>query len=207
MTKKIYAKNTIEFVAVAVEFCSFLERAYEQEKATFVDTCTKLLPLLYLKASMLPTTATDDYIDSVEESVSEDMYEYIRTNISSLLKDSDTFLEVFHEDMQYSETPIVASISENLADIYQDIKNFTTIYSYQNEDTMELALQLCVESFIGYWGLKAANTLRAIHITRYSQQNPDDNSTSHSDEDEMHGTFFDQQLPQYDSDINNNWYE
>lgn len=205
MEKDIYSKNTIEFVTVAVEFCSFVENAHELEQASFVDTCAKLLPLLYLKASMLPTMLDNDYMEMVEESVSEEMYEYIRGNIATLLKEKDNYLEVFHEDMQYSETPIVASISENLADIYQDIKNFITIYSYQNEETMEVALQLCSESFTTYWGLRVANALRAIHVVRYSQQDDDSATDSYDTTEQSNNPFFEQQTAWDDTTTNNDW--
>jgi len=52
----LYDKNTLEFVAVAFECCSWLEKT-EREGAdlfAFVDKATKLLPLLYLKATLLP---------------------------------------------------------------------------------------------------------------------------------------------------------
>ena len=50
----IFDKNVIEFVTVAAETCGFLERAESLEREEFVDTALKLLPLLYLKASLLP---------------------------------------------------------------------------------------------------------------------------------------------------------
>ena len=47
------------------------------------------------------------------------MYELVRNQIATLLGESDTYLETFHPDMQYSDTPIAAFISENLADVYR----------------------------------------------------------------------------------------
>ena len=57
--KVIYAHDTLEFVTVAVKFCAFLEQANEQTKFEFVDTLLKLMPLLYLKAQLLPEVDTD----------------------------------------------------------------------------------------------------------------------------------------------------
>ena len=56
-TSAIYDKNTVEFVTVAAEFCGFLERTGEMKRRSFVDKALKLLPLLYLKASLLPEYA------------------------------------------------------------------------------------------------------------------------------------------------------
>ena len=50
----IFDKNTVEFVTVAAEFCGFLERARDMKRYDFVDTALKILPLLYLKATLLP---------------------------------------------------------------------------------------------------------------------------------------------------------
>jgi hypothetical protein len=51
----IFDRNVIEFVTVAAEFCGFLERAEGMKRDKFVDTSLKILPLLYLKASLLPS--------------------------------------------------------------------------------------------------------------------------------------------------------
>jgi len=53
-SQTIFEKNVIEFVTVAAEFCAFLERAEHMKRKAFVDTSLKILPLLYLKASLLP---------------------------------------------------------------------------------------------------------------------------------------------------------
>ena len=44
----MYAKNTVEFVTVAVEYCVYLERAGEKGFENLVGVMQKLLPLLYL---------------------------------------------------------------------------------------------------------------------------------------------------------------
>ncbi len=38
--------------------------------------------------------------------------------------EDDVFLETFEEDMKYSDTPVAASVSESLADIFQPLYNF-----------------------------------------------------------------------------------
>lgn len=62
-TKIIFDKNTVEFVTVAAEFCGFLERAPQISRRSFVDKSLKLLPLLYLKASLLPQGERMDEFD------------------------------------------------------------------------------------------------------------------------------------------------
>ena len=119
----IFDRNVIEFVTVAAEFCGFLERAEGMKRDKFVDTSLKILPLLYLKASLLPECEmmSDEY---PENYVTEETYEILRMNIASVLTEKDDYLEVFLPDMAYSDTPLAAFVSENVADIYQEIKDF-----------------------------------------------------------------------------------
>ena len=119
----IFERNNVEFVTVAAEFCAFIERSEGQQRAEFVDTLLKILPLLYIKASMLPECeAMGD--DCLEAFVTEDDYEVIRINLQEVLADHDDYLDVFVEEMKYSDTPIRKSIAEDLADIYQVVKDF-----------------------------------------------------------------------------------
>lgn len=115
----IYERNTLEFVTVALEFCTFVENAGNTGLFDFLDKAVKILPLLYLKATLLPEAEEDEDAEP-ELTVTEDMYESVRNRIAGLLGEKDSYLETFHPDMQYSDTPIAAFISENLADVYQD---------------------------------------------------------------------------------------
>ena len=64
----------IDFVTVAAEFCKLMEQAVSTDRDQFVDTTLKVLPLLYVKALLLPPCETmgDDVL---EENVTEDDYE------------------------------------------------------------------------------------------------------------------------------------
>ena len=83
-SQTIFDKNVIEFVTVAAEFCAFLERAERMKRSTFVDTSLKILPLLYLKASMLPKCETIGD-EALETYVTEEIYEILRINLSGLM--------------------------------------------------------------------------------------------------------------------------
>lgn len=163
----VFSRNTVEFVTVAAEFCAYLERASENTRKNFVDTLLKLLPLLYLKAQMLPK---DESLsdDGLEEFVTEDSYEILRMNIAELLADKDSYLDVFVEEMKYSDTPITKNISEDLADIYQDVKNFVSLFKLGINETMHDAIVECNTHFHEYWGQTLVNTLRALHDIRYN---------------------------------------
>ena len=84
----IFDKNVIEFVTVAAEFCAFLERAEGMKRSMFVDTTLKILPLLYLKASMLPKCEMIGD-EAPETYVTEEIYEVLRINLASVLAEKD----------------------------------------------------------------------------------------------------------------------
>lgn len=165
----VYATVTLEFVTVALEYCHFVEHAAEVPVFDFIDKATKLLPLLYLKGALLPVVEEREEEDTeVELMVTEACYESIRNRLATLLGGGDSYLDTFHTDMQYSDTPIAASISENLADVYQDIANFIYLFRQGNEEVMRAALILCRKNFGEYWGQQLLNALKALHTLRYS---------------------------------------
>ncbi|MDR0844403.1 MAG: DUF5063 domain-containing protein [Tannerella sp.] len=168
----VYDKNTLEFVTVALEFCSWLEKIAETDLFGFVDKATKLLPLLYLKAALLPEVEEPDEEDECDTShfITEDTYDALRGRIAGLLGEYDSYLETFLPDMQYSDTPIIAFISENLADIYQDTGNFISLFRQGYEAVMLQSLALCRVNFRLFWGQSLLNALKALHSVRYNEE-------------------------------------
>ncbi|MDR2474640.1 MAG: DUF5063 domain-containing protein [Bacteroidales bacterium] len=169
----IYDKNTVEFVTVAFQFCNFIETAGEMTKEALIDKFIKIIPLLYLKATLLPQEE-NLYDEETETFVTEYGYESVRTNLLEKIGADDDYLEVFSPDIFFSDTPVTASISENLADIYQDVKNFVSVYALGFEETMHSALLVCRENFETFWGQKAVNVLRPLHAVKYGKDTDDE---------------------------------
>ena len=163
----IFDKKSIEFVTVAAEYCGFIERARGAERKTFVDTALKILPLLYLKASLIPECELIGEED-LEVFVTEDDYEIVRRAVAHVMGPQDDYLEVFHPDMAYSDTPIKKCISEDLADIYQDLKDFICVFQLGLNATMNDSLCICKEHFAEFWGQRLVNTMRALHEVKYN---------------------------------------
>lgn len=179
----IFDRDVIEFVTVAAEFCKYLEQAEGKQRTTFVDTTLKILPLLYLKATLLPPCETLGE-DLPEHYVTEETYEVLRMTLAGILGEKDAYLDVFMEDMKYSDQPITRYISEDLADIYQDIKDFIFVFQLGLNETMHDALAICQENFRLYWGQKLVNTLRALHEARYLQGDEEEDMDSEEDSEE-----------------------
>lgn len=154
--------SVLEFVTVAAEYCAMLERLSDYNKEQFVGKMQKLLPLLYLKASLLPhlEESTEGFVQAY---VSEDDWMALFSGLKEKLGEDVEYLEVFDERMQDSEAPVVASLAENFADIYQDLRDFLTNFHLGTEELITEALYQLQSNFASYWGQYTVNALRAVH--------------------------------------------
>ena len=166
----VYAPVTLDFVSIGVEFCSFLEKMEVKSRTEWAKTMLRILPLLYVKATLLPSVEVlGDQI--AEVFVKEQDYTLIANQVASVLADEDVYLDVFLEDMKYSDRPVSSFVSEDIADIYQDIRNFVSVYQHGLEETMVFALNDIAENFRAYWGQKLVNVLRPLHALVYKPLN------------------------------------
>ena len=163
LSQIVYSKNVVEFVTVANEFCVTIEKASHNSPADNVAKLQKILPLLYLKAAVLPQM--ERVMDEeLEKFVSELDYNSLQQKWLQQLGEHDSFYEVFDPNIQFGDETVTASISENLLDIYQDLKDFITNYSIGNEEVMNDSLAECVFHFSEFWGQQLVNVLRAVHM-------------------------------------------
>lgn len=173
----VYSKNVIELITVANEFCSFLERSDEMESSVFMGRLQKILPLLYLKASLLPEYEFEPEED-LEKHVTEVNYNIILQKVLFHTGANDDYQEVFISGMQFSESALTASIAENVADIYQDLKDLVMSFRTLDEEVMAQAIWECQTNFTQFWGQKLVNCLRAIHNMIYSEKNQEEEDGS-----------------------------
>jgi hypothetical protein len=185
----VYSPAVIDFVTVAAETCLFLEHASEQTKEEFVTKLVKILPLLYLKTSMveIPEPVFDDM---PERFVTEEDYNYIKEQVEQLLGADDSFLDVFHPDISLSDTPIASFVSENLSDIYQELKDFAANYRTADTDIMNDAMIACLQAFGEHWGQKLLGSLRALHAIRFSDDFGNEEEVSVNSTKINRNTFF-----------------
>jgi len=194
----VYSRNVVEFVTVANEYCLLLENSSKASTIEFIETAQKILPLLYLKASMLPKNECE-LEEEVEKFVSESDWAFIHSSVKAKMGAHDEFLEVFETDMEYSDAPLVSSISENFADIYQDVKDFITAYKIGTLEVMNDALWDLNQNFYQYWGQKIVNSMRAIHQLIATKENLDFSSQSSKglEDIDMSNSIFSQRQQQW----------
>lgn len=168
--QKKLAPNSLSFIALTNEYCQALENADNVSREDFLANMLKILPRVYIIANDLEHDfSLGNY--NIEPYLAEDVYNQVQSSLRRLLAEEDVYLEVFVEDMKYSDTPIAASISENLADLYQVFFNFlVTLKDAPTEAQVELIGE-CKNDFRDYWGQILCNVLRAIHTAFYAPTN------------------------------------
>jgi hypothetical protein len=166
MSEVVLSKQTEDFVRTALEYCVLVEKNSQDKREFFINNMVKVLPLLYLKISIIPPIE-EDYDSELQTKVSEEMYNKVEEAISKLLGNDNFYLETFHPDIRLSDSPIAVKISEDLADIYQDLGNFIAIFKNGQKETMNDSLALCIQNFEKYWGQRLLNALRALHYIKY----------------------------------------
>jgi hypothetical protein len=159
--------NILALIALTNEYCHTLETVMDSTRDELVVSLLKLLPRIYISVTDIDidTNNSENYIDSF---LKEETYDQLKNEISEIMAEDDVYLEVFVEDMRYSDTPIATSVSENLADLYQEFFNF--IASVQNVST-ELQIEISAqikENFKSYWGQILCNVMRALNTIYYN---------------------------------------
>ena len=165
MNEDIFGHDTLEFVTVSIEYCAFLEKSQGRPREDFVGTMLKLLPLMYVKAQLLPKIDSNgDFLP--QGKVTEDDYNWIRRVVYDILGNDDQYLDVAYEDEMETDETVWKSVSEHLADIYQSVRNFLAVYQDGVEDCMRDALWQVEDNFELYWGEALVDALKRLHRIR-----------------------------------------
>ena len=168
----VYSRNVIEFVAVANEYCKYAEHAAELKGDELLKILQRILPLLYLKASLLP--ALEPFFEEGNEKfVTEADWENLHNVFKQKFGTANDYLEIFDDKFIESEIPVPSSLAENMADIYQDIKDFLLLYQTGTKEVMNDAVWECRMNFENIWGQKLVNSMKAIHRFIYSGEEID----------------------------------
>jgi hypothetical protein len=161
----LYSKDVVDFVTVSTEYITMLDALHEYSQESFIKYNLKLLPLLYMKAHLLPELEVDEP-ETLEKFVSEEEWNRVKLQTQQLMG----VLDEYKENIGRFEENEVNALSENFADIYQDIKDFVSLYSTSVDELMNDAVAEVVRTFKEYWGQRLVNTLRILHHYFYNEK-------------------------------------
>lgn len=179
--KIIYSRQVVEFAASANEYCRYLEGIENIKGVEILKVMQRLLPFIYLRATLLPMLEPA-LEEGNEKTVTEFDWTRIHDMLLSKIGNNDPF-PVITDLRDPSDGLYTGSISENLADIYQDLKDFIASYKTGADEVMNDAVWEVLMNFEEFWGQKLLNSLVAIHRVLYSEGDEDDeNETGEEDE-------------------------
>lgn len=164
MENKQLSNNALTVMALASEYCRAIELAASTERSEFINKMIHLLPRIYMAVTDIPNSPFEepDYSFGATH-LDENYYDQVRNAIAELIGEDDTYLETFHQDMKYSESPIAATVSEGLADIFQVMYNFVEDVRNADFDVVNEQLGSLRCDFTEYWSQILCNVMRPLN--------------------------------------------
>jgi len=167
-------KQIVEMLAVANEYCMFIEKAYDYEKPEIIQYLHRIAPLLYLKGSLLPELNPANP-EAYERYVTAEVWENIFNELRNKFGRDDEFWYIDEHYFQGDEIS-KGSMAECLSDIYQDLKDFVFLYSKNTGDAIINAVVECRYLFQTNWGYKIIRVQKHAHHLLYSSYLEEDYS-------------------------------
>lgn len=139
------------FVDQATQFCEFIDTPNSLSLPEKLQHLSALLAKLYVAAIHLPDVEpTERDVDAVIQ----------RPQVS--FGDIDGYWEVF--DPYEADKPIMASLTDDITDIYADLKKGLSMYQSGTEDDIIDAVWQWKTDFETHWGFHLVNAFRAMHL-------------------------------------------
>lgn len=164
----VYSKMVAEFITVANEFCMFIKKTGEYDKRDVFSYLQKISPLLYIKATLLPGVEISDETAN-ERFVTEIQWQGLFNELRAKFDTDDVYTKVHNLDI-YDNEPFKGSLSEDIADIYQDLEDFIRLYEKGSLAAKENAVFWCRHHFVSNWGVKLLSAQNFIHTILYRDE-------------------------------------
>ena len=158
----VYSSEMVEFVTICNSYCQFLEQLKEMDGKAFIEQSVKHLSSVY--ATLMKLQETEPVFEPAgEPTVTEQDWSMVYQRISLILGRYNDILRPA-EDEEFDRSDLVThTISEDMADVFQDLRDFTSIYSRGIEELMNDAAWELKERFAEHWGKKLLRSLMALH--------------------------------------------
>jgi hypothetical protein len=157
----IKSRTVLEFLTVANEYCLLIEKCKNYPRESLLQIIYRILPLIYLKGSLLPEITPEDEAQQ-ERYVTEEQWEERLNELKDILANTDIYWDIHHPEDKVPEN-YQASVAEDLADLYQEMKDFVILYQKPLTAAKENAVAACRHFFGEHWGRKALKATLIIH--------------------------------------------
>jgi len=131
----VYSEEVVSFVRAANETATFIEDLKDKNGKTFIAEALRHLSEVY--RAILKVGDTEPLAESgAEPTVSEQEWAEVFQRILALLGPHNEILRPAEDDEFDRSDLVTHTISEDLADVYQELRDFTALYSRGLEEIM-----------------------------------------------------------------------
>jgi len=157
-------KNVTDFIIVANDFCFHIEKIDSNTTAAFLfNYLQKVLPLLYIKASLLPYVEVD--VNKAIRFLNDEEFEEIINMCLPITGNNDIYNDIVNN---FNDDRILKwSMAHNIASIYRELKDFLLLFSKDSIDIKKSAVLEVKKNFEMSWGETLLRLHRAIHSRLY----------------------------------------
>jgi Domain of unknown function (DUF5063) len=163
MTRDFIIKSEVkEYLESARLYCEFIESTIEIDSTDFLKGVRMLLLTLYQKALFLPLYDGDSNEDT-DDLLGDNYYKVVKL-IGKKVGKTDFYLHMFDPTNSSDEKPVGGSLTDDLGDIYRDLKRALLQLDTNSEVAKEDALWSLHFLFRIHYGEHIMNGLYAIHF-------------------------------------------
>lgn len=175
----VYSENVVGFNALVMEYINILDSTVMVSQKQFIDKMHRLLPLIYLKAIILPDTEAI-MPEMIDKAVTHEEWDAVHETLLKKIGKHNDYKEVF-EPLAESEEQM-SSLAEGFTDIFQDLKDYISLYNMGTAEIMNDAIWECKRNFAEFWGQRLVNIQRVLHHLLYSDVNLNDDDALTEDD-------------------------
>jgi hypothetical protein len=170
----VYSEELLALVRAANEAATFLESFPGDAGRTFITGAVRSLSTVY--SAMLRVGDTEPVFESAgEPTVTEQDWSGIYQRVARVLGPYNEFLRPAEEGEFDRSELVTHTVSEDLADVYQEIRDFIAIYSRGMEEEMNDAAWELKSRFTEHWGKKLLRSLARLHELYVKGVDPTEN--------------------------------
>jgi DNA primase len=160
--EQIKSKQVLDMITVANDFCLFTESMEKKDKRDILSYYQKVLPLLFIKGALLPEIKPADNSANVKY-VNEEQWQNIFQDLENKFGEEDKYWFPDLNDELMKE-----SLADNIADIYQDMKDFVLLFQDARLAAKENAVADLWNLYQVHWGPRITKAVHKIHLTLFN---------------------------------------
>ena len=147
-----------ELLTLGNEYCYFVENQSKYDEVYRLAFLQRALSALYLKGSLLPELESCD-VGFMQRYVTEENYEILFNEMRELFGKNDKY----HSADSVTGDLIEHSLSENLTDLYQDMKDLFITFTKGFDAGRQCAAFYSKKWFSERWGNAIVKAMPLIH--------------------------------------------